>query len=235
VNATQLVQQAIHTSMAGMQNGLQSAININAQNAMNLHAHVTQNLAQNQTSNSSSSSNISQLPNSHNRPPHMTQMIQLQTHNPSTMTAQSHIPPSELPQAAALPAAVPQSQPPNPPPLQSTLPPFAAVTQTSQSQNQATPPATTPSVPAQATNNPHHNQPHWQPHGGPNPHLHGQPILVPLGNPGVNLQQPASRVFKLQFDARRIICCSQDPKIVGWDFAAGDREIEEASAFFVGP
>ena len=41
-----------------------------------------------------------------------------------------------------------------------------------------------------------------------------------------------SRVFKLQFDSRRIICCSQDPTIVGWDFANGDVEIEEASAFF---
>lgn len=40
------------------------------------------------------------------------------------------------------------------------------------------------------------------------------------------------RVFKLQFDARRIICCSQDPRIVGWDFANGDVEVEEASRFF---
>jgi F-box and WD-40 domain protein 1/11 len=44
-----------------------------------------------------------------------------------------------------------------------------------------------------------------------------------------------ARVFKLQFDARRIICCSQDPKIVGWDFANGDAEIEEAAGFFGGP
>jgi F-box and WD-40 domain protein 1/11 len=48
-------------------------------------------------------------------------------------------------------------------------------------------------------------------------------------------QQPASRVFKLQFDARRIVCCSQDPRIVGWDFAAGDADIMEASQFFLGP
>ncbi|KAF2400985.1 WD40 repeat-like protein [Trichodelitschia bisporula] len=41
-----------------------------------------------------------------------------------------------------------------------------------------------------------------------------------------------SRVFKLQFDSRRIICCSQDPTIVGWDFANADREIVEASQFF---
>lgn len=43
-----------------------------------------------------------------------------------------------------------------------------------------------------------------------------------------------ARVFKLQFDARRIICCSQDPRIVGWDFANGDEEIIEASRFFLG-
>lgn len=43
-----------------------------------------------------------------------------------------------------------------------------------------------------------------------------------------------ARVFKLQFDARRIICCSQDPRIIGWDFANGDEEIIEASRFFSG-
>jgi F-box and WD-40 domain protein 1/11 len=40
------------------------------------------------------------------------------------------------------------------------------------------------------------------------------------------------RVFKLQFDARKIICCSQAPVIVGWDFCNGDPELEEASRFF---
>lgn len=44
-----------------------------------------------------------------------------------------------------------------------------------------------------------------------------------------------NRVFKLQFDARRIICCSQEPVIVGWDFANGDKEIEEACRFFGEP
>ncbi|KAL8933217.1 MAG: hypothetical protein Q9216_006467 [Gyalolechia sp. 2 TL-2023] len=46
---------------------------------------------------------------------------------------------------------------------------------------------------------------------------------------------PNARVFKLQFDARRIICCSQDPKIVGWDFANGDEGIVECSRFFATP
>ena len=40
------------------------------------------------------------------------------------------------------------------------------------------------------------------------------------------------RIFKLQFDARRIICSSQSSVIVGWDFCSGDTELEEASRFF---
>jgi F-box and WD-40 domain protein 1/11 len=43
-----------------------------------------------------------------------------------------------------------------------------------------------------------------------------------------------SRLFKLQFDARRIVCASQDPRIVAWDFAYGDEEIIKASQFFTG-
>ncbi|KIX97399.1 uncharacterized protein Z520_06851 [Fonsecaea multimorphosa CBS 102226] len=53
---------------------------------------------------------------------------------------------------------------------------------------------------------------------------------------GANNQNNAvSRVFKLQFDTRQIVCCSQDSRIVGWDFANGDPEIIEACRFFVGP
>jgi F-box and WD-40 domain protein 1/11 len=47
-----------------------------------------------------------------------------------------------------------------------------------------------------------------------------------------HLQTNMARVFKLQFDARRIICCSQTSIIVGWDFANGDEQIIEASRFF---
>ena len=50
-----------------------------------------------------------------------------------------------------------------------------------------------------------------------------------------HVSQPNARVFKLQFDARRIICCSQDPKIVGWDFANGDEGIVECARFFGAP
>ncbi|OAQ82169.1 F-box and WD domain-containingprotein [Purpureocillium lilacinum] len=41
-----------------------------------------------------------------------------------------------------------------------------------------------------------------------------------------------ARVFKLQFDARKIVCCSQAPVIVGWDFCNGDPALEEAARFF---
>lgn len=39
-------------------------------------------------------------------------------------------------------------------------------------------------------------------------------------------------VFKVQFDPRRIVCCSKSRVIVGWDFCNGDAELESASRFF---
>ncbi|KAK0713284.1 hypothetical protein B0T26DRAFT_677636 [Lasiosphaeria miniovina] len=48
------------------------------------------------------------------------------------------------------------------------------------------------------------------------------------GREGVN----TAFVFKLQYDARRIICCSQTSVIIGWDFCNADPELEEASQFF---
>ena len=71
-------------------------------------------------------------------------------------------------------------------------------------------------------------------------HVHGGgPANINIAaqvNGGANIGgQPNARVFKLQFDARRIICCSQDPKIVGWDFANEDPHIMECSRFFAAP
>ena len=108
---------------------------------------------------------------------------------------------------------------PNPPstpthnssPPQNTQPitPVTPPTQTTSLDYGTLPPAVAP-VPAPAA--PAH--PHHHPH--PHPHL----------------QANMARVFKLQFDARRIICCSQTSLIVGWDFANGDEQIIEASQFF---
>jgi F-box and WD-40 domain protein 1/11 len=61
----------------------------------------------------------------------------------------------------------------------------------------------------------------------PHPHIAQAP--VPFDVPD-STNPP--RVFKLQYDARRIICCSQRSVIVGWDFCNGDPELEEASRFF---
>ncbi|KAL6247302.1 hypothetical protein RBB50_005648 [Rhinocladiella similis] len=58
---------------------------------------------------------------------------------------------------------------------------------------------------------------------------------VALGQHQENQPSSVSRVFKLQFDARRIVCCSQDSRIVGWDFANGDADVVDASKFFIGP
>lgn len=63
---------------------------------------------------------------------------------------------------------------------------------------------------------------------GPAPVHVGQWMPVPRQGPDPS----SARVFRLQFDARRIICCSQVPIIVGWDFANRDPKIEEASRFF---
>lgn len=81
---------------------------------------------------------------------------------------------------------------------------------------------------------------------GPNPQQ--QPIPEPVQLPPLNLptqptgRPPApvphvaatTRIFKLQFDARKLICASQDHIIVGWDFANGDKRLEEACRFFAG-
>ncbi|KAK2592637.1 hypothetical protein QQS21_009664 [Conoideocrella luteorostrata] len=64
-------------------------------------------------------------------------------------------------------------------------------------------------------------------HNAPPPshHHHHHPHIAAAEN------APA-RVFKLQFDARKIVCCSQAPVIVGWDFCNGDAELEETARFF---
>ena len=77
-----------------------------------------------------------------------------------------------------------------------------------------------------------------QQQAGPNPHPNGHAAQVAAAHGhghGHGHGSASHRVFKLQFDARKIICCSQDPRIVVWDFANGDREIEDTSQFFVGP
>jgi F-box and WD-40 domain protein 1/11 len=73
----------------------------------------------------------------------------------------------------------------------------------------------------------HQHQPPQQPHHHHTHrhHHHHHPHIAAAEN------APA-RVFKLQFDARKIVCCTQSPVIVGWDFCNGEKELEEVSRFF---
>lgn len=65
-------------------------------------------------------------------------------------------------------------------------------------------------------------------HGG-----HGGPPGVGPGGIGGPTEWEG-RVYKLQFDARRIVAASSNPIILVWDFANGDQEIEQASRYFRG-
>ncbi|KAF6820356.1 F-box/WD repeat-containing protein 1A [Colletotrichum plurivorum] len=47
-----------------------------------------------------------------------------------------------------------------------------------------------------------------------------------------NAETGPARVFKLQYDARRIICCSQTSVIVGWDFVNNDPELDKVAKLF---
>lgn len=75
--------------------------------------------------------------------------------------------------------------------------------------------------------------PNDAPPPGPQPHHHHHIHNGPHGHRPIS-NPPMSRVFKVQFDSRKIICASQDPRIVGWDFACDDEEIIEACPFFQG-
>ncbi|EJT70246.1 hypothetical protein GGTG_12419 [Gaeumannomyces tritici R3-111a-1] len=75
-----------------------------------------------------------------------------------------------------------------------------------------------PPAPTQAPAQP--AQPRPAGHGHHHPHMRDADERTPV------------RVFKLQFDVRRIVCCSQTSVIVGWDFCNGDPELEEVSRFF---
>lgn len=60
------------------------------------------------------------------------------------------------------------------------------------------------------------------PAGAPVAHHHHGPV-----------QPNSNRVFKLQFDTRRVVACSQNRVIVGWDFACGDAELERVGDWSV--
>ncbi|KAK2629828.1 hypothetical protein QTJ16_000648 [Diplocarpon rosae] len=98
-----------------------------------------------------------------------------------------------------------------PPQLHQTTSTIVPTPQPQQPPTQPAPASYNPSAQLQPQPAPHHHHHHHHAH---------------------HFQQSMARVFKLQFDARRIICCSQTSTIVGWDFAADDEKIIEASRFF---
>jgi F-box and WD-40 domain protein 1/11 len=98
--------------------------------------------------------------------------------------------------------------------LQQDIQMLAQENQQRQSQQQAQTPQAGPAGPPA---NHHHHHGH---HGAAGHHGRHR------------VREDSNRVFKLQFDSRRIVCCSQNRVIVGWDFAAGDSDLEQASRFF---
>ena len=172
------------------------------------HPSLTQQAIQNAASAiPSSMQNIAAINNHLSNNPHLNYMLY---HHPNVQNAQTQA-------FASQNASSSHQAPPPPQPL-------------AQSQEQQPQPQLQPQAPQQQ------QVPQQQQQQQPN-----NPLNRPAANQQINqlareriLGQNA-RVFKLQFDARRIICCSQDPKIVGWDFANGDEQIIECSRFFSPP
>lgn len=86
-----------------------------------------------------------------------------------------------------------------------------------------------PAVPHQHPGHPHYNA---QIPPSNTQHLPAQNVAAQQGGQPQGQEANPSRLFKLQFDSRRIICCSHQPIIIGWDFANDDKDIIEASQFF---
>ncbi len=233
-SASQIVQQ---TMMAGLQTGIQNVMNIGGSSVGPAGMPATTTMPRPTSMGPGALQAMHQLHSHAQNVMHAAVTAQAAQHtqqgqnNTPAYHAQTTLAPTSAPQQHQ---QAPTHAPPPPPP-----------------QTQPPPPPQQPFTGPQ----PHHHHHHHNHH-----HHHVNPALNPA--PGVPpgtaqqaaaqaaaaqaaqtaaqqaahaAQQSVSRVFKLQFDARRIICCSQDPRIVGWDFAAGDPEIVEATRFFVGP
>jgi F-box and WD-40 domain protein 1/11 len=208
--ASHVAQQTMQTSMAGLQTGIQNVMNIG------------------------SSLGNSALPTtSLSRPPLMAPgaqqaMHQLQSHAQNVMQA-------TLTQAAQQAPTNPAANHVQGAAVSASTAAGTADLQQQQQQQQLTQPTQQPQ-PQPPAQQPHHHHHHHHHHHNHNNNANANPAVnANAAAQALVAQQSVSRVFKLQFDARRIICCSQDPRIVGWDFAAGDPDIIEASRFFVGP
>ena len=228
LSSTQLVQHAMQTGAAALQNGMHNVLALNQQLGGNTQQQPPPHTNQ-------------LAPLQHFASQHAYHAVQLQYHQQnqqlqalqSNHAHQAHQPTIHLPHHHH-----------HPPAQQQQLPPLQSITGAQQNSTQQgpSPPAT---APATTNNNAQHHGPQHPP---PQHHHHAMAAATAAAAAAAaaaqqggqaphthQANQANARVFKLQFDARRIICCSQDPKIVGWDFANGDREIEDVSRFFGEP
>jgi len=228
MSASQIVQATVDTSISSLQTGMQNVMGVN-RNLGNAAIAINGTTLRPQPSAQSSSSAVSSQSTA---PPAYSPAVQIATNqfmghlqnatqsaintalahgfanvNTSITTSNNAHNPNQ--HVHTPPAQINPSRPAQPPSLPiSSMPPNN-----------------------QPVNHHHHGlsvaiaPPRPQPHQGP---AHGHHN----NNANANVQ---TRVFKLQFDARRIVCCSQDSRITGWDFANGDVDIEECSEFFIGP
>ena len=207
-------QQAMHQLNAHAQNVLQAQLQ-QAQSQAGPSATASQQVATRNGNASSINGNASS--SSSSAPAHQATTTTTTTTTTAGATGQITQPPTITSTTTRQPHAITTTNTVTPPPTTAA---------TAAAANPVAPPAVItqpPHPPHPVPLNPAHPVIHLHPHG---PHAgHPHPHINP---------QPTNRVFKLQFDARRIICCSQDSKIVAWDFANGDPEIEEAARFFDG-
>lgn len=142
---------------------------------------------------------------------------------PANLAAAVGPPPSNGGAASSRPRSDGASMSGPPPPMHPTLGVGGMVQGSSATRANPMPaPVLASAQPAQPAPQDHPTHP---PALGNAPAAHHHPHIAAAEN------SPA-RVFKLQFDARKIVCCSQAPVIVGWDFCNGDAELEETARFF---
>ena len=150
------------------------------------------------------------------------QQQQQQQHQSTTSHGVAHVQVASATQAgiaqtgAPAPAQLHHGNPQAPPQTNGQIPAQQAAVpaaQPVQGAGATQPPAQGGQIPAGGAPQPHHHHGHHHHHHGHAGHAHGG-------------RSESNRVFKLQFDARRIIACSQNKVIVGWDFANGDKDLE---------
>ena len=216
---TQITQQAMHTGAAALQTGLQ--------NLQAVNTHLASSSNQPNLNSPQAGPAITQLINTtHHQAPGLHQSPSTAQPPPPVIVPSSSTSIQNPHAAVPLPLTDTNHQAPGPP-----QPPSIA---------QPPPPVVVPSGTGIWVTNPiatHPILPPTLPNPNPNPNV--PPAIAPHGPVGLpfphQITHPNARIFKLQFDARRIVCCSQDPKIVGWDFANGDPDIEMCSRFFAAP